>query len=55
MIRRVQERGGTWGYFIIGSDIANVHHAVDFDIDEVALERGVRIFTGIAETVLAPR
>lgn len=55
MIRRVQQRGGSGAYFIIGSDIANVHHAVDFDIDEAALERGVRIFAGIAETVLAPR
>jgi aminobenzoyl-glutamate utilization protein A len=55
MIRRVQERGGSGVYFIIGSDIANVHHAIDFDIDEAALDRGVRIFAGIAETVLAPR
>lgn len=55
MIRRVQSRGGKGSYFIIGSDLANVHHAIDFDIDEAALEHGVRIFTGIVETALAPR
>lgn len=55
MIRRVQARGGKGTYFIIGSDLANVHHAVDFDIDEAALDHGVRLFAGIAEAALAPR
>ena len=52
MITRVKERGGVGTYFIVGSDVANVHHAIDFDIDEAALDQGVRLFTGIAETVL---
>jgi aminobenzoyl-glutamate utilization protein A len=55
MITRVQERGGIGTYFIIGSDLANVHHAVDFDIDEASLDQGVQIFTGIAEAVLGRR
>jgi aminobenzoyl-glutamate utilization protein A len=55
MITRVRERGGSGTYFIIGSDLGNVHHAIDFDIDEASLDQGVRIFTGIAETVLAVR
>ena len=29
-----------------------VHHATDFDIDEAALDHGVRLFTGIADRVL---
>jgi aminobenzoyl-glutamate utilization protein A len=52
MMRRVQERGGQAAYFLIGSDIPAVHHAVDFDIDERALDHGVRLFTGLAEDVL---
>jgi aminobenzoyl-glutamate utilization protein A len=55
MITRVRERGGSGTYFIVGSDLGNVHHAIDFDIDETSLDQGVRIFTGIAETVLAVR
>ncbi len=55
MIARVRERGGVGTYFILGSNISNVHHAIDFDIDEASLHQGVQIFTGIAETVLAPR
>jgi len=55
MIRRVQSRGGKGTYFIVGSDLANVHHAVDFDIDEAALDQGVRLFTGIAEAALGQR
>ena len=54
MITRVKQRGGIGTYFIVGSDLTNVHHAIDFDIDEASLDQGVRLFTGIAETVLAP-
>lgn len=52
MMRRVQQRGGKAAYSILGSDIAAVHHAVDFDIDEAALESGVTLFTRIARQVL---
>ena len=55
MMRRVQERGGIAAYFLIGSDLPAVHHSVDFDIDERALDHGVRLFTNLAETILAPR
>jgi aminobenzoyl-glutamate utilization protein A len=55
MITRVHERGGVGTYFILGSNISNVHHAVDFDIDEASLDRGVQIFTGIAESILAAK
>ncbi len=52
MIRRVQERGGNAGYFLIGSDIPAVHHASDFDIDEAALRYGTQIFVNIANAIL---
>jgi aminobenzoyl-glutamate utilization protein A len=52
MVRRVRERGGEAAYFILGSDIAAGHHAVDFDIDERALDLGVRLFERIAARVL---
>jgi aminobenzoyl-glutamate utilization protein A len=55
MMQRVQDRGGSAAYFLIGCDIPAVHHAVDFDIDETALDHGVALFTNLAETVLAPR
>jgi aminobenzoyl-glutamate utilization protein A len=53
MLRRVQERGGIGAYFILGCDIAAGHHAVDFDIDERALDLGVALFERIAARVLA--
>ncbi|MER2634294.1 MAG: amidohydrolase, partial [Rhizobiaceae bacterium] len=53
MIRRVQERGGIAGYFLIGSDIPAVHHAADFDIDERSLEHGTELFTTIARKLLS--
>ncbi len=52
MMRAVQRRGGRAAYFILGSDLAAVHHAVDFDIDEATLEAGVALFTRIARTLL---
>ncbi len=55
MMRRVQERGGQAAYFLLGSDIANVHHAVDFDIDEACLETGVRLFEGLAASILGDK
>lgn len=55
MIKRVQERGKVGGYFLIGSDIAAIHHAKDFDIDEASLDHGVRLFAGIAREVLGRR
>ncbi|MBN8892420.1 MAG: amidohydrolase [Rhodospirillales bacterium 70-18] len=54
MMRAVQRRGGKAAYFILGADLAAVHHAVDFDIDEAALETGVRLFTRIAHSILGP-
>lgn len=52
MIRRVQERGGIAGYFLIGSDIPAVHHAADFDIDERSLRHGADVFAAIARKTL---
>jgi aminobenzoyl-glutamate utilization protein A len=52
MMRAVQRRGGKAAYFILGSDLAAVHHAVDFDIDEATLETGVALFTRIAHAIL---
>jgi len=53
MVRRVQERGGIAAYFILGSDLPAVHHAIDFDIDEASLDHGVQLFERIAARVLA--
>ena len=55
MIAHVQGGGGQAAYFVIGSDIPSVHHAVDFDVDERSLEHGVRLFVGLAEAVLGGR
>jgi aminobenzoyl-glutamate utilization protein A len=52
MVRRVHERGGIAAYFILGCDIAAGHHAIDFDIDEQALDVGVKLFERIAADVL---
>ncbi len=52
MMQRVQDHGGKAAYFLIGSDIPAVHHAVDFDIDEASLEQGVRLFAGLVQSVL---
>jgi aminobenzoyl-glutamate utilization protein A len=52
MMRRVQARGGTAGFFILGSDIPAVHHASNFDIDERSLDHGVHLFERIAARVL---
>jgi len=52
MVRRVQERGGIAAYFILGSDLPAVHHAIDFDIDEASLDHGVQLFERIAAQVL---
>lgn len=52
MVRRVQERGGVACYFILGSNIAAIHHAMDFDIDEASLPQGVELFVNIARDVL---
>ncbi len=54
LIRRVQERGGSATYFLIGADLAGIHHAADFDFDDAALHRGVDLFAGIARRVLGP-
>lgn len=51
MIRRVQELGKVAGYFLIGSNLAAIHHASDFDIDEASLDHGTRLFTAIARMV----
>lgn len=52
MMRAVQLQGGKAAYFILGSDLAAVHHASNFDIDEAALETGVRLFERITRILL---
>ena len=52
MMRAVQMQGGQAAYFILGSDLAAVHHASNFDIDEAALETGVRLFERITQILL---
>ena len=52
MMRAVQQQGGKAAYFILGSDLAAVHHASNFDIDEAALETGVRLFERITQILL---
>jgi aminobenzoyl-glutamate utilization protein A len=52
LIERVQQRGGSATYFILGSDLAGIHHAADFDFDEAALHQGIELFAGIADRLL---
>lgn len=53
MIRRVQERGGSGAYFIVGADITAAHHAQNFDFDEGSLAVGREIFERIACSILS--
>lgn len=52
MIRRVQQLGKIAGYFLIGSNLAAIHHANNFDFDETSLDHGIRLFAAIAHRVL---
>lgn len=54
LIKRVQDRGGSATYFMLGSDLAGIHHAADFDFDEASLRQGVDLLAGIADKLLAP-
>ena len=54
LIKRVQELGGNATYFMLGSDLAGIHHAADFDFDEASLRQGVDLLAGIADKLLAP-
>ena len=50
-VRRVQERGGHAAYMVLGSDLAAGHHAINFDFDEADIATGVRLMTGLLESV----
>jgi aminobenzoyl-glutamate utilization protein A len=54
LIKRVQDLGGSATYFMLGSDLAGIHHAADFDFDEASLRQGVDLLVGIADKLLAP-
>lgn len=53
LMRRVQERGGSACYFLIGSDLTDFHHTAHFDFDEASIAIGVRMFCGLARHVSA--
>jgi len=40
LARRVADRGGSGGIFVLGADLADAHHTPHFDFDEAALSRG---------------
>jgi aminobenzoyl-glutamate utilization protein A len=48
LMQRVQQRGGSATYFIIGSELAAGHHMPHFDIDDRALGIGVKMLALIA-------
>lgn len=52
MMRRVQELGGEGTYMILGTPYIAGHHLPDFDIDEVVMEKMVKLFLGTAEACL---
>jgi aminobenzoyl-glutamate utilization protein A len=43
LMRRVQERGGLAGYFVLGTDLTSPHHTPEFDFDEGVLWQGVAL------------
>ncbi|WP_129113463.1 amidohydrolase [Halegenticoccus tardaugens] len=49
LMKRVQERGGTAAYLIVGTDHPNSHHTPTFDVDERSIGIGVDVLT---DTVL---
>jgi aminobenzoyl-glutamate utilization protein A len=52
MMRRVQERGGRAGYFVLGADLSSPHHTSAFDFDESALSSGVALLALIVASAL---
>ena len=44
LIDKVQKRGGSGAYFVIGSDIKAPHHHSAFDFDESALDLGFKFW-----------
>jgi metal-dependent amidase/aminoacylase/carboxypeptidase family protein len=55
MLHAVAARGGTAGYFVLGSDLASAHHTPNFDFDEDVLWTGAAFVGSLALSVLCPR
>lgn len=52
LARRVADRGGRAGIFVLGADLADEHHTPRFDFDEGALARGVHLSAGLLAAAL---
>ena len=50
LMRAVQDAGGIAGYFIIGSTSPGPPHSPTMDLDEKALQNGVRVLEGMLST-----
>ncbi len=48
LMRSVQERGGEAAYVLLGAGLVSGHHRGDFDFDESAIARGVRLLASVA-------
>ena len=47
LARRVAQRGGTAGVFVMGADLADDHHTPHFDFDEGALATSALLCSGL--------
>ncbi len=47
LARRVHQRGGTGGIFVLGADLADDHHTPNFDFDEGALIKSALLCAGL--------
>jgi aminobenzoyl-glutamate utilization protein A len=45
--RRVAERGGQGGAFVLGADLADDHHTPNLDFDEAALAKSALLSSGL--------
>ena len=52
LARRVQAHGGKAAFFVIGADRPSGHHTARFDIDEKALDTGLKVWTNAISLIL---
>ena len=52
LARRVHQRGGMGGIFVLGADLADDHHTPNFDFDEGALIKSVLLCAGLIATAM---
>ncbi len=52
LARRVQAHGGKAAFFVLGADRPSGHHTACFDIDEKALDTGLKVWTNAISIIL---